>query len=121
MEAPVESILCTRCGLCCNGTLFEDVELSRSEAFRLELAGLNVENEEEALLNQPCGALRGRRCSIYTQRPKCCRTFECLLLQRTKRGEITVAGALKCIEKAKASGSSASVKQLLLGSRFVSA
>ena len=74
--------LCTQCGLCCDGTLFADVELGRAEAARLENMGLEVEVTDGGLLSQPCAALKGRRCSIYAHRPKCCRTFECQLLHR---------------------------------------
>jgi Fe-S-cluster containining protein len=63
----------------------------------MELAGLEIEDGEDggqALLIQPCGALKGKRCSIYAHRPKCCRTFECLLLNRASRGEISVETGL---------------------------
>jgi hypothetical protein len=85
--------LCTRCGLCCDGSLFADVELaSNDEATALEVMGLAVEEDEEdrGLLLQPCGALKGKRCSIYAHRPDCCRTFECRLLQEVTRGEVTL-------------------------------
>ncbi len=82
--------LCTRCGLCCDGSLFADAELaSGDEASALEVMGLEIEDDDEGeggLLVQPCGALKGRRCGIYPHRPNCCRTFECRLLQEVKRG-----------------------------------
>ena len=103
-------ILCTRCGLCCDGSLFADVELAGPrETSGLELLGLDVEdadNGEGALLSLPCRALNGKRCSIYPHRPECCRTFECRLLQQAKTGDISVdrakekiAEALKRIER----------------------
>jgi Fe-S-cluster containining protein len=96
MNEPLESILCTRCGLCCNGSFLADVELSAREASRLEFAGLDI--EDDSLLLQPCAALNGARCSMYAHRPKCCRTFECLLLQRAKRGQISIATATRQID-----------------------
>lgn len=97
MKSNLTDILCTKCGLCCDGTLFADVELAgASEATRLEAMGLEVEHPdagESALLLQPCAALKGTRCSIYTHRPGCCRTFECRLLQEVKRGIVTVESA----------------------------
>jgi hypothetical protein len=96
MAQSLESILCTRCGLCCGGSLFADVELSGAEAARLEFAGLEI--EDDSLLLQPCAALKGRKCSIYSHRPKCCRTFECLLLQQAKRGEISIVAATHQID-----------------------
>ena len=89
--------LCTNCGLCCDGTLFADVELAgQDELARLEILGMDVENEGKnlGLLSQPCAALRGTRCGIYAHRPKCCRVFECRLLQDTQRGEIPFEEAL---------------------------
>ena len=95
--------LCTRCGLCCNGTLFADVELSGStEAAGIEILGLEIEDADAggALLVQPCRALEGRRCSIYAHRPACCRTFECRLLQEVRRGVVSVERAREHISEA---------------------
>ncbi len=66
------------------------------EASLLEVMGLDIEDDGEddgGLLLQPCGALKGKRCSIYPHRPDCCRTFECRLLQEVKRGSVGVARA----------------------------
>ena len=107
-------MLCTRCGLCCNGSLFADVELSGPrEAAPLEAFGLEIEDDN--LLIQPCGALKGTRCSIYSHRPKCCRTFECLLLKRVRRNELSVQAALQQIAQARASHSTAVVEKTFLG------
>jgi Fe-S-cluster containining protein len=95
--------LCTQCGLCCDGTLFADVELTgQAEATRLEILGLEIEDDERAasVLSLPCAALRGTRCGIYAHRPKCCRTFECQLLQDVRRGAVTVARAEEHISEA---------------------
>jgi len=92
---PTET-LCTRCGLCCDGSLFADVELTgRAEATGLEILGLVIEDGEtrRPLLVQPCAALRERRCTIYPHRPKCCRTFECRLLREVRSGAVDVASA----------------------------
>jgi hypothetical protein len=99
MNQSFESILCTKCGLCCDGSLFSDVELSGArEAGRLELAGLEI--EDDALLLQPCVALDGKRCSMYSHRPKCCRTFECRLLKRVRAGAVDVPSAESTISSA---------------------
>jgi Fe-S-cluster containining protein len=100
MKPNLTDTLCTRCGLYCDGSLFADVELaSGDEASALEVMGLEIEDDDEddgGLLLQPCGALKGRRCSIYPHRPDCCRTFECRLLQEVKRG---MAGVERAKEK----------------------
>jgi uncharacterized protein len=94
--ASLTDTLCTRCGLCCDGSLFADVELAgRAEATRLEILGLEIEDGDSggALLVQPCAALHKRRCAIYEHRPRCCRTFECRLLQNVRRGAVSVGQA----------------------------
>ncbi len=104
MKPSLTDILCTQCGLCCDGTLFADVQLvGQAEATRLELMGLEVEENDTAasVLSQPCAALKGTRCGIYAHRPKCCRTFECQLLQNAQHGAITVERATQHISDAK--------------------
>ena len=112
MNPNLTDTLCTRCGLCCDGSLFADVELaSRDEASALEVMGLNIEDTDEddgGLLLQPCAALKGKRCGIYPYRPDCCRTFECRLLQEVRRGVVgtdrakeKIAEALKRIKHVK--------------------
>lgn len=88
------------CGLCCDGSIFEDVELKDlHEADSMEILGLEIEEEEgKHLLLQPCNALSGTQCSLYPHRPECCRTFECHLLNRLKTGEITKPQALTMIQ-----------------------
>jgi Fe-S-cluster containining protein len=96
MKPSLTDMLCTQCGLCCDGSLFADVELaSADEASALEVMGLEIEEEDDdrGLLLQPCRALKGTRCSIYPHRPDCCRTFECRLLQDAKRGTVNSAEA----------------------------
>ena len=96
--------LCTRCGLCCDGTLFGDVELTgRREAARLEALGLDVDTDDAdvVLLALPCAGLRNTRCGVYAHRPQCCRTFECRLLQETVRGTVAVADALASVAEAR--------------------
>jgi uncharacterized protein len=97
--------LCTNCGLCCDGTLLGDVELTGpAEAARLEILGLGLDDDEGGaeLLPLPCAALRRTSCRIYARRPKACRTFECRLLQEAQRGAITVKQALARIAHARA-------------------
>ncbi len=97
--------LCTRCGLCCDGTLLGDVELTGpAEAARLELLGLDVDTDDGDgdVLPLPCAALRGTTCSVYAQRPRSCRAFECRLLQETQRGDVSGHDALARISDARA-------------------
>lgn len=103
MTPSLTDTLCTRCGLCCDGTLFADVELvGEAETKRLEIMGLEVEENDTGagLLSQPCAALKGRRCVIYAHRPQCCRTFECQLLQDVQLGAVTVERGAELIAEA---------------------
>jgi Fe-S-cluster containining protein len=99
LEAAAAS-LCLDCGLCCDGTLFADVELKDSrESAAIEAMGLEVDDEDGCeLLIQPCRALEGTRCKIYPHRPECCRTFECGLLMKVRRGMVEASEALSLIE-----------------------
>ena len=104
MTPRLTDTLCTKCGLCCDGTLFADVELvGQAEVARLEIMGMEVEDEDRnmGLLSQPCAALRGTRCGIYAHRPNCCRVFQCHLLQNAERGAVTVERALEHIADAR--------------------
>jgi Fe-S-cluster containining protein len=104
MKPSLTDTLCTRCGLCCDGSIFADVELAGSdETTALEAMGLEVEDadgDEGGLLLQPCGALKGSRCCIYPHRPECCRTFKCRLLQGGERGAVEVEQASEQIAEA---------------------
>ena len=87
MTVDLTERLCTRCGLCCDGSLFDDVELSgEKEGTALELLGLDIDTDGPPLLLQPCNAPKGTRCEVYKHRPGCCQTFACLLLQRAEQG-----------------------------------
>ena len=106
MRPSLTDTLCTRCALCCDGSLFADVELaSLKEASGLELLGLDVSHDDgearAGLLSLPCRALEGRRCGIYAHRPACCRSFECQLLKDAQSGAVSVEQALGHIADAR--------------------
>jgi Fe-S-cluster containining protein len=95
--------LCPACGLCCNGVLFGDVELQRRDDAKL-LAKLGVElfrKGRKTAFAQPCACLVNGLCRIYADRPQRCAAFDCGLLQRVQREEITAAAALKTIATTK--------------------
>jgi Fe-S-cluster containining protein len=103
MDPNLISALCTRCGLCCDGSLFADAELASREATALEILGVEIDDADEsepALLLQPCAALNGKQCSIYPHRPRCCQTFECRLLKQVESGAISIDRAQQKIANA---------------------
>ncbi|MDR3377128.1 MAG: YkgJ family cysteine cluster protein [Verrucomicrobiae bacterium] len=96
--------LCPQCGLCCDSTLFADVELRRGDdPRRLAALGLEVQRKTRTKLAapQPCACFDGKLCRIYADRPRRCRLFECGLLQRVQAGRLTAAAALQRIAEAK--------------------
>ena len=95
--------LCPNCGLCCNGGLFDDVELQRGDnAEKLLDAGVELfQKRRKTAFAQPCACFDGRLCRIYADRPKRCAAFDCGLLRRVQDGELTAAVALKQIRTAK--------------------
>lgn len=84
---PPAQRLCTACGLCCDGTLFDHGTLQPGEAAQLppEIQLLTVEGN--AAFAQPCAAHRGGCCTLYDGgRPQVCSTFRCRLLRACERG-----------------------------------
>jgi Fe-S-cluster containining protein len=97
--------LCPNCGLCCDSTLFADVELRPGDdPKRLAKLGLDVREKTKTKLAfaQPCACFDGKFCKIYADRPKRCRLFECGLLKRVDSGDLTAGAALKKISEARA-------------------
>ncbi len=99
-------LLCVRCGLCCDGSLLDDIELqNESEADSVEAMGLEVEDDTEGppVMTTPCRALKDCRCSLYPYRPLACRSFECRLLLEVRAGKVPVEEAFGIIGKARQS------------------
>ena len=90
--------------MCCDSTLFADVELrAGDDPQRLAKLGLTIWQKTKSKLAfaQPCACFDGQFCKLYPERPKRCRLFECGLLKRVDRGELAVSVALKKILEAK--------------------
>jgi uncharacterized protein len=111
VNLPLTDQLCLRCGLCCNGVLFRDVEVQPgddAEMLRrlgLPLKKVNARPSPEAFQKerapQPCALLGADcKCAIYANRPLRCRQFECALLLEVKAGACSVDQALKTIRDA---------------------
>ena len=96
--------LCTQCGLCCDSTLFADVELrAGDDVKRLAKLGLPLakKGKSKVAFAQPCACFDGKLCKIYNDRPRRCRLFECGLLKKVSAGEMKAGAALKKISKTK--------------------
>lgn len=95
--------LCLACGLCCDGTLFAYVALDAEEAvIPLEASGIRIVVDGDVRkFKQPCVAHKCLVCTVYADRPLGCRSFQCSLLKRFEKGEITQEEAMRIIRAAK--------------------
>jgi uncharacterized protein len=110
--------LCPRCGVCCNGVLFRDVQLRGGDASRLRSLGLVFQKLSAKAgvakftatrrparlrrrLPQPCAALGPAcRCQVYADRPQHCRDFECALFKAVVAGTMTLPSARRLVRSA---------------------
>jgi Fe-S-cluster containining protein len=97
-----------QCGLCCNGVIFADVRSELGAAVTaLNHLGAKPKNVfsrdgiKRCSIGQPCVAFVGGKCQIYSERPNHCRKFDCLMLEKLKRNERSMAASLKIVERAK--------------------
>ena len=115
----VANALCLECGICCDGTLFKDVELQAvDDTARLRQLGLKLKEgtssriksenttrkNEPSLIHfaQPCAALcGGHQCRIYDERPAHCRNFECALFIAVAVGKLQTSAAQRTIRSAR--------------------
>jgi hypothetical protein len=92
--------LCMACGLCCDGTLFGQTNLSpQDDTAALSAWGVGSDPTKPAL-KQPCVAYRNCACSIYPDRPRVCRQFRCALLRQLRENKISQGDALDVVRKA---------------------
>lgn len=96
--------LCTNCGLCCTGTLFDYGKLGVDEVETSRAAGLDVFDHSEVgpAFRIACPRLEGSRCSVYEVRPRACRKFRCKLLCDVEGGNVAIAVALDRVAEARA-------------------
>jgi len=100
-----EQRLCLECGLCCDGTLFERVDVRPAELVRSDRNARDnaaVATAQPETWPQPCEHHRlssavtarsqqaaGWCCAIYADRPATCAHFRCQLLASLEAGERT--------------------------------
>ncbi len=98
------SRLCAACGMCCDGTMFQIVRMQPGEVpAELGRLGLKIRcRDGEYFMEQPCSALREKRCTVYEQRPVRCRLFNCQQLGRVESGETSESEAMTLIVETRA-------------------
>lgn len=113
--ADIATRLCTACGMCCDGTMFQIVKMQPgdhpSELARLGMRIRHSHKESEYHMEQPCPALKGLRCTIYEKRPARCRLFHCQQLRLLETGGTTEEDAAALINKTRAQA--AHVRELI--------
>ncbi|MDQ8185375.1 YkgJ family cysteine cluster protein [Pelagicoccus sp. SDUM812002] len=109
--------LCLSCGMCCDGSLFDNVRLGGDEDPEyFKTLGLPVKRSRAklpiAFVRQPCPALCGDcTCRIYEDRPHQCRSFECGVFKDASSGKITYESAHRSVVTGRRKAEK--VKQLL--------
>jgi Fe-S-cluster containining protein len=92
--------LCLRCGLCCDGTVFEHVAIEPDELQTMRDAGIEVVAGPPDHFALPCTRFANHTCHIYAQRPRICARYRCRLLKRLESGEIDLEQAHQVVKKA---------------------
>ena len=89
--------LCTSCGLCCSGVLFDFAPVEPDEVDRLTDLGLKIEDGETEgdprRFPLPCVRFRDGLCTVYESRPSVCKQYRCEVYKAVDKGEITLTEA----------------------------
>lgn len=88
--------ICLDCGFCCDGTLFAFGRLELDEPMPERM--VQARETPRWAFQQPCPYHDGA-CTIYKERPRACRVFDCDLLKAQVRGEISKADARELIAR----------------------
>lgn len=99
--------ICTECGICCTGALFDQARILGHERERLAGLGFTLVEEPgapagaEVFFAFPCHALNGTICTVYEDRPTKCAEFRCELLRAYDDGSIGRDDAMERVMTAK--------------------
>ena len=92
--------ICLSCGLCCTGTLIGFVQLNSEELPVIRDLMVIEEASSDGVIIQPCSKYCDG-CTIYSERPKQCASYDCELLKSFQRKELDYTSAIETIEEAK--------------------
>ena len=96
------SDLCTNCGLCCSRLFFTWVSVADDELANLPAPiRLNAKSADKIGFSLPCPAVQDCKCTVYEQRPRPCRNFECDLLKDLTDGRTTLDSAQEVVAETK--------------------
>ena len=95
------SEICVKCGMCCDGTLFNRAKIKDAEDERLAKSlGFTTfsDADDKFSFQLPCHLFKGC-CTVYDQvRPNICGSFFCEPLKKAQKDEITFEKAEKLID-----------------------
>jgi len=95
------SNLCLSCNICCEGTTIGFVQLDDNEISTIkELKEIEEANGKGFFL-QPCDKLGCNGCSIYSQRPRQCASYNCKLLKSVENKELNFDHAVDIVNRVK--------------------
>ncbi|MBC5774602.1 YkgJ family cysteine cluster protein [Pontibacter sp. KCTC 32443] len=105
--------ICLACGLCCDGTLIGFVQLSHEELPAIRELMEIEEASSDGVFIQPCKKYCDG-CTIYSDRPKQCASYNCELLESVLRKELDYTSAIEIVDVAKQRKSAIEEKLALL-------
>ncbi|MEM8848922.1 MAG: YkgJ family cysteine cluster protein [Pseudomonadota bacterium] len=94
--------VCVSCNMCCDGSMFDRVEVAPSDLDRMsDRSDVRTDTAEGyRYLKQGCGRLGADgRCGCYAERPSRCRIYNCQLVGRLGSGEIGEAEAHETVRE----------------------
>ncbi|WP_313114053.1 YkgJ family cysteine cluster protein [Aequorivita sediminis] len=97
-----EQEICIKCGLCCDGTLFNHAVLRKDEKESLPplIAKRYMQTETGEAFKLPCPYF-DKKCTIYDQeKPDVCSSFRCQLLKNLSKEKTTKVDAAQIVENA---------------------
>lgn len=96
------SNICLSCGLCCDGSLVGFVDVNNEELPALKELMEIDEEQSHGFFLLPCDNLGCNGCTIYSDRPKQCRSFNCGLLNAVTNKDVAFDSAKTTIKEVKA-------------------
>lgn len=97
-----EQEICIKCGMCCDGTLFNHAVLQKGEKKSLPplIAKRYMLTDTGEVFKLPCPYF-DKKCTIYDQeKPDVCSSFRCELLKNLSKEKTTKANATQIVENA---------------------
>ena len=105
--------ICTECGYCCDGSMFNLIMLTRDCESGLDSQGkelkhvadysIIVENrktkEPTICMEMPCPFVEDKKCTVYEERPLTCKAFRCKLLIQYEAGKVSYNDCIEIINK----------------------